>query len=67
LLVDAVTEVLTIKPDRLEEPPSFFAGASTRYLESVAKIDEERLVLLVDVERLFSEAEEEMLGKLSEE
>ncbi len=67
LLVDAVTEVLTIRPDRLEKPPSLFTGASTRYLQSVAKLNEERLVLLVDVERLFSEAEEELLGKLVEQ
>lgn len=66
LLVDSVTEVFTINQDRLEAPPTFFQGSSTRYLQSVAKLGKERLVLLVDVARLFSEAEEELIGQLVE-
>jgi purine-binding chemotaxis protein CheW len=55
LVVDAVSDVLDLGPNDVEPPPEFGARVDTSMLTGVAK-REERLVMLLDVERLVLDA-----------
>ena len=55
LIVDAVSDVLDLGPNDVEPPPEFGARVDTSMLTGVAKRDE-RLVMLLDVERLVLDA-----------
>ena len=62
LMVDAVSEVLRIKPDAVEPPPRL-GRVEREYVRGVAKI-EGRLLILLDIERLMSEAEETVCAQI---
>jgi purine-binding chemotaxis protein CheW len=56
MVVDAVTEVLRISADSIEPPSSVITTADSAYLMGIAKL-EERLIILLDLEQVFSDAE----------
>ena len=51
VIVDDVTEVLTVEDEQLEDVP-----ADTEFIDVIAKIDD-RLVILLDPEGIFADAE----------
>jgi purine-binding chemotaxis protein CheW len=53
LVVDAVSDVLSVGPDTVEPPPNLGQGVDMSFLLGMAKTDE-RLVLLLDSARLIS-------------
>jgi purine-binding chemotaxis protein CheW len=54
IIVDEVTEVITIDADTTEPPPAGVASASAQYIDSVAKL-EGRLLVILDLSELFGE------------
>lgn len=54
--VDQVNEVLRINADIVEPPPSMVCGLDSDYVQGVGKLDD-RLLILLDLERLFSDEE----------
>ncbi|WP_042222391.1 chemotaxis protein CheW [Oceanobacillus manasiensis] len=52
LLVDGANEVLDIGAEAIEPPPGMIAGVDAQYLEGVAKLREELLILL-DLEHIL--------------
>jgi len=62
LMVDAVSEVVRIKPETLEPPPRL-GRVEREYVRGVAKL-EGRLLILLDIERLMSEAEEVVCAQI---
>lgn len=54
--VDAVSEVLRINTDNIEKAPSIVSGIDARYITGVAKVGE-RLLILLDLDKLLSEEE----------
>jgi purine-binding chemotaxis protein CheW len=61
-IVDAVNEVLRISNDIIEPPPTISKGVNADYITSVAKL-EDRLLILLDLEKLLSEEEKEKLAE----
>jgi purine-binding chemotaxis protein CheW len=60
MVVDAVSEVLSI-PDGAVEPPSpLVSTLDTAFIQGIAKLDG-RLVILVNLEKIFSRVEKEEL------
>ncbi len=55
-IVDAVSEVLRIPKSITEPPPSIVAGIGSEYITAVAKL-ENRLLILLDLERILLEKE----------
>ena len=55
-IVDAVTQVMRINRDQIQPPPLGVLAVNQRYLAGLAKLDE-RLMIILDIDRLF-EAEE---------
>jgi len=61
VVVDAVTEVLRIAADSVEPPSSVITSADSEYLLGIAKL-EDRLIILLDLERVLSDEERNVLS-----
>jgi len=62
MIVDSVSEVFRLNQDQIEKaPPLFTANIDSQYIQGVGKI-ENRLIILLDVERLLSFEEQSMLA-----
>jgi purine-binding chemotaxis protein CheW len=62
IIVDAVTEVVRLQSDSIEPPPTAFAVAS-KYIQGVGKLDN-RLLILLDLDRVLSTNEEHILREM---
>ncbi len=62
-VVDAVCEVLRIKESTVEPPPAVVAGIGSEYMRGVGKL-EDRLLILLDLDKLLTETELESLASL---
>ncbi len=63
-VVDAVSEVLRIPSSVTEPPPSIIAGIKAEYITAIGKL-ENRLLILLDLERVLSVDEHEELRKVA--
>jgi purine-binding chemotaxis protein CheW len=62
-VVDAVSEVLRIPANLVEPPPPVVAGLESEYISGVGKL-EDRLLILLDLNRLLSSEEREALTQV---
>lgn len=54
LIVDSVSEVLRISSDTIEPPPPITGGTGSEYIMGIGKL-EDRLIILLDIDKLLSE------------
>ena len=66
LIVDAVEEVLNIPSDVIEPPPDLVTTMDSAYLRGIAKL-QDRLVILLDLDRVLSTGEQQAIGRMSVE
>jgi purine-binding chemotaxis protein CheW len=65
IVVDSVSEVLRMPSNTIEPPPSVVSsGAGADYIKGVGKIGE-KLLILLDLEKLFGDVDTEMIDSLS--
>lgn len=62
-VVDEVNEVLRIPKSITEPPPAMVAGIDSDYITAVGKL-EDRLLILLDLEKIFSVEETKALGSV---
>ena len=63
-VVDAVSEVLRIPADTVEPPPpAVMGGIDSEYINGVGKL-EDRLLILLDLDKLLSQEEQAELGQV---
>lgn len=62
-VVDSISEVLRIPASTVEPPPPVVAGLESEYISGVGKL-EDRLLILLDLDRLLSREDQEALGQL---
>ncbi len=65
-IVDSVNEVLRINSSITEPPPPVVAGVDSEFITAVGKL-EDRLLILLDIERVLSSTEQKELSRLVEE
>lgn len=63
--VDAVSEVLRINTDTIENAPEIVSGIDAQYITGVAK-EGERLLILLDLDKLLTEHERKELLQMHE-
>jgi len=56
MVVDAVSDVITLQGEQLRPPPPFSAGLAGDHLLALAAVDE-RMLILVDIDKLMSGAD----------
>ena len=56
MVVDAVSDVITLAPEQLRPVPEFSAGMASEHLLAIGAVDD-RMLILVDIEKLMSGAE----------
>ncbi|KNZ69814.1 CheW protein [Thermincola ferriacetica] len=64
--VDAVSEVLRISTDTIENAPDIVSGIDARYITGVAKVGE-RLLILLDLDKLLTDEEKVELSEIHNE
>ena len=64
--VDSVSEVLRINSSNIEPAPHIVCSIDSKYITGVAKVGE-RLLILLDLDRLLSDEEKAQLEELHEE
>lgn len=60
LIVDAVSQVIRVPQDAIEPPPQLTMTVNSAFIKSVAKL-EKRLVILLDLDKVLSVEEKELL------
>ena len=66
LIVDSVTEVLRLSSSTVEPPPDIVGGVDSEYISGVGKL-EDRLVILLNIDKVLSMNEKSLLGDMAEE
>ena len=61
LIVDSVSEVITIPEEGIVDPPKMHSGFNNRYIKNIGKVGSD-VKLLLDCEMLLTEDELEVLG-----
>lgn len=61
MVVDAVSEVLTVSSDRIE-PPSPYTHINVDYVRGIAKLDD-RLIILLDLDRVLAPEEAQAVSQ----
>ena len=64
-IVDEVSEVLRIPKNITEPPPAMVGGIDSEYITSIGKL-EDRLLILLDLEKILSLSEYELLENVRE-
>jgi purine-binding chemotaxis protein CheW len=62
--VDRVNEVLRIPSSIVEPPPAMVSGIDSEYVQGVGKL-EDRLLILLELGRLFAPAQMQAMGQLA--
>lgn len=65
IVVDAVNEVLRISDKDIEEAPPSISGWGKEYLQGLIKLDE-RLLILLDIDRILSLEEQQAMSSSNE-
>jgi purine-binding chemotaxis protein CheW len=63
MVVDAASQVVRIPADQIEPPPPIAGGLSVEYIRGVGKLDE-RLIILLQIDRILSTEEKVELENL---
>ncbi len=64
-IVDAVTQVMRINRDQIQPPPLSVLAVSHQYIAGLARL-EDRLLIIIYIERLFDEQSSVVSGQWSE-
>ncbi len=61
MVVDGVSDVIALTPEMIHPAPTFGSTSATRYITGLGTVDG-RMIILVDIERLMSSNEMEMIA-----
>lgn len=65
IVVDGVSDVLALRADQVKPAPDFTSTLSTKYLLGLGSLDN-RMLILVDIEKLLNSDEMEIVEKVAE-
>lgn len=65
IVVDGVSDVLSLKADQIKPAPDFTVTLSTEYLLGLGSLDD-RMLILVDIEKLLNSDEMEIVEKMAD-
>ena len=62
IVVDGVSDVITLTPEQLKPAPEFGTSLDTQYITGLGTVDE-RMIIVMDIERLMSSSDMKMLDR----
>ena len=62
MVVDGVSDVITLNPDQIKAAPEFGSAIDTQYVMGLGTVDE-RMLILVDIERLMTSSDMELMER----
>ena len=65
-IVDSANDVIDIDSDAVNDPPEIVGGIRAKYLRGVAKIGDNRLLILLNLEEVLNKGEISQLGDVEE-
>ncbi|MBU5437485.1 chemotaxis protein CheW [Tissierella sp. MSJ-40] len=63
-IVDEASQTVRLDDDQIDEAPDIISGVDRRYITGVGKLDEKRLLILIDLEKVLSDNEIDEINKL---
>ncbi|MET3207718.1 UNVERIFIED_CONTAM: purine-binding chemotaxis protein CheW [Paenibacillus sp. PvR008] len=63
-IVDSANDVIDLNTDNIETPPEVVGGVKAKYLRGVAKIGEERLLIMLNLSEVLNRSEMNQLEGL---
>ena len=60
MVVDGVSDVITLTPDQVKAAPEFGSAIDTQYVMGLGTVDE-RMLILVDIEKLMTSSDMELV------
>lgn len=67
LIVDSASDVVDIDSDDIADPPEVVGGIKAKYLRGVAKISDEQLLVMINLEEVLNKQEIILLDELEEQ
>ncbi|MBU1691564.1 MAG: chemotaxis protein CheW [Gammaproteobacteria bacterium] len=64
MVVDGVSDVITLNPDQVKAAPEFGSAIDTQYVMGLGTVDE-RMLILVDIERLMTSSDMELMESVA--
>jgi purine-binding chemotaxis protein CheW len=66
LIVDSANDVIDLDSDEIGSPPEIVGGIKAKYLDGIARIGENRLLVLLNLERVLDKSEIQQLAGIGE-
>lgn len=60
IVVDGVSDVIALPPEQIKDAPEFGVAMDTKYIMGLGTVDQ-RMIILVDIERLMSSRDMELM------
>lgn len=65
VVVDSVSDVLSLAPDQIKDAPEFGAALDTRYILGLGTVGE-RMLIMVDIEKLLTSRDMELMSEMAD-
>jgi purine-binding chemotaxis protein CheW len=65
IVVDSVSDVVTLSGEQIKQAPEFSSNLDTQYICGLGRVDD-RMLILVDIERLMTSADMELVDAVVE-
>lgn len=66
LIVDSANDVIDLDTDHIDNPPEIVGGIKAKYLDGIARVGEERLLVLLNLEQVLNKSEISQLERIEE-
>lgn len=66
LIVDSANDVIDLDTDNIDNPPEIVGGIKAKYLDGIARVGEQRLLVLLNLEQVLDRNEIQQLERFEE-
>lgn len=66
LIVDSANDVIDVDTDHIDDPPEIVGGIKAKYLQGIAKVEDNRLLVLLNLQEVLVKDEIAQLEKFEE-
>ncbi|MCD1257798.1 chemotaxis protein CheW [Paenibacillus athensensis] len=66
LIVDSANDVIDLDTDNIDNPPEIVGGIKAKYLDGIARIGDDRLLVLLNLEQVLEKHEIQQLERIED-